>query len=336
MSDKVTVCYYNKSNQNALTDFNTPCLFILNGLVSGPMPVPKGLSKMVQMYGIEPNICGNIYDLSLWPRKYANIANNLSNRFCPKKKNIFVMMTQLACHSYFSRYIEHLFNETILPRITDETGKALPVEVAQKNLRNIVFFSHCYGSRLALSLDKMLFDKLHALNYSSDQIIQLQQQLCFILESPSFIFGNHYATHISFISMADQTVGFKYLFHTNNNSVTCYNKSHIISVPRMYNEQTPMFKEHSRWNMLITDDMSCNGKNMINIRQQVLFKALTVKHIDSTESLIKDFEYNSDIQTSKLFEFLDTNKNMELKNFAFSGVCILIRELHKLPFFKQK
>lgn len=327
---KVSVFYSNQMQVENI-DLSVPCIVVLSGLRSEN---PEGLSRnllnkievMLRNMDLKANVCGNIHNLYLLNDKAANLINNVNSKLFAKGHNPFVFGFQLLVPGYFNKFADDLFNMTILPRITDAKGNALPVEVAKDNLRKIVFFSHSYGARMVSVLDKKLTKKLSGLKYTPEQIADIQKQLVFIEEAPICVFSNLKSTCIKFVSLLDGVMTYKKLYDTDE-SVTYYEKYNIVSVPKMHNVSIvdAADKEHYIWPLNVRKSMTEQGQQTIKILNRVFYNALTLPRIDGVNSLanIKDLDKN--IVQKPLLKKIEKIPTEKAKNVAFVSVSVLQR-----------
>ncbi len=95
------------------------------------------------------------------------------------------------CSLYYPRATEYregaavralfLLDEYIIPLVSSKNKEGDLVKIdahsAAKNLRNLVIFTHCYGSYMVETLDEKLFETLKSLNYTPEEQKNIQRQL---------------------------------------------------------------------------------------------------------------------------------------------------------------
>lgn len=325
---KVSVFDFNKARVESI-DLSEPCIVALYGLRS---ETPEGLAKnllnkiefMLHKMDLSANVCGNIHDLYLLNDKFANFINRANSKLFDKGHNPFVFCFQLFVPGFFNRYANDLFNMTLLPRITDKNGKALPVEVAKNNLRKIVFFSHSYGARMVSALDEKLTKKLLELKYSPEQAQDIQKQLVFIEESPIEVFSNLKSTYIRFISLLDGVMAYKKLYDTDNR-VTYYEKYNIVSAPKIHesSNSSQSKREHTVWPMVARVSMTEQGRQITNILNQVFYNALTLPRIEGLASLCDFKGLNTKIIQKPMLKKIEKIPTEKAKNLAFISSSLL-------------
>lgn len=98
------------------------------------------------------------------------------------------------CSLYYPRATEYregaaaralfLLDEYIIPLVSSKNKEGDLVKIdaksAAKNLRNLVIFTHCYGSYMVEILDEKLFETLKSLNYTPEEQKNIQRQLVVI------------------------------------------------------------------------------------------------------------------------------------------------------------
>lgn len=108
---------------------------------------------------------------------------------------------------YFApKYLDDLFNKILLPRIVDEKGARLPLNIAMSRVRKINIFAHCYGAYVAVMLEERMQNKMRELGYSEPEMNQIQSQLLVVALNPSAPLGVSKSQFVSFISGYDEKV----------------------------------------------------------------------------------------------------------------------------------
>ena len=104
---------------------------------------------------------------------------------------------------------EVFFMENILPLISKNEGtERLPAEEAAQNLRNLILFTHCHGSMVALDLEDRLLRSMEHLGYSKEERERAAGRLLIINANSRMPMNRTKSTVIHMISQAD----------TNNNA----------------------------------------------------------------------------------------------------------------------
>ena len=310
-------------------DFSTPCVFFIGGATGGAQYLRvvsnNKIDTMLRNLGINANVYINVYDLSLLGDGFEKFTNKIHKVFSLKDKKRTVFFFQVLMPLFFTHYVENLFDTMILPRIIDENGAPLPVDVAKDNLRKIVFYTHCYGNRVVNRFDKMLNKKLAELNYSPSQVAEIQKQLVFLSQSPSFVFNKLKSTYLNFLSMADAAMLYKHLYSTQD-TITYFEKYHIVSIPKFYTNSDKYGKitnqEHKLWPLVETPSMTDDGKTMVQIMERAFYNALTLPRVDTTESLLDNKQFDTDITVKPWLRTLEHIPTQRLKNLFFSSVSI--------------
>lgn len=310
-------------------DFSTPCIFFIGGATGGAQYLRvvsnNKVDTMLQNLDINANVYINVYDLSLLGDGFENFANKIHKVFSLKDKKRTVFIFQVLMPLFFTKYVQNLFDTMILPRIVDENGAPLPAETAKDNLRKIVFYTHCYGNRVVNRFDKMLNKKLTELNYSPTQVAEIQKQLVILSQSPSFVFNKLKSTYLNFLSMTDEAMLYKHLFSTND-TITYFEKYHIVSVPQVYTRSTKYGKftnqEHRLWPLMESPSMTDGGKTMIQVMDRAFFNALTLPRVDAPEALLDKEHFDTDVTVKPWLSVLEHVPTQRLKNLFFSSVSI--------------
>lgn len=115
-----------------------------------------------------------------------------------------------------SQLIEKIFNQLLLPRISEKNTK-LDINEALKRIRNVTFVIHCYGGHIFLSLEKLMQKKMEELGYTLEEQKQIQKQLFSIALAPMYPLGKSKSTMLSFVSAQD-----KFFIYMHNNIFSLY------------------------------------------------------------------------------------------------------------------
>ena len=320
--NKASVFYYDQTPVDNI-DLSVPCVVALSGMRS---QTPKDMSEnflnkidmMLKHIGISANVCGNIHDLSMLNDNVAKVFYTVNTKLHLEKKNLFAFGFQFFVPGFFNRYVQSLFDMMILPRIVDKNGNPFPEEMTKDNLRKIVFLSYCYGIRAMIMLDKKLTDKLRELNYTPQQVEDIQKQLVFIVESPSSIFMDIKSTCVKFLSLTDSTSFYKKLYSTGNN-ITYYEKYNIISTPKMFKVSTSCHqdREHHSWPMVARNSMTEQGRALIDMLDKAFYNALVLPRVDGIKSLVNVDDLDKSVSEKPMLKFLEKIPTRRAKNIIF-------------------
>lgn len=100
-------------------------------------------------------------------------------------------------------YLDKLFDAILLPRITDNTGKRLPLDLVQRQIRKINLMAHCHGAYVALMLHERLQNKMRDLGYNNLEIKKVLSQLLVVALNPDCPLGTTNSPFITFTSGYD-------------------------------------------------------------------------------------------------------------------------------------
>ncbi len=83
------------------------------------------------------------------------------------------------------KYIEDIFEQTILPRIVSKNGNdRLPLQQAEQNIRRLNIVAHCHGAFVASYLEKLMDKKMDELGYLLDEQQKIKSQLLVLAYNP--------------------------------------------------------------------------------------------------------------------------------------------------------
>lgn len=328
--NKISVFYADETPVGKI-DVSVPCVAMLSGMRNDtretlPKNVLVKIQNMLQDFGIHAKVFGNIHDLSLVDKKTADKLQRINDKFFKNHENMFVFGLQLFSSKFFQEYAENMFAKMLLPRVVDGAGNALPVEVVKNNMRKIVFFSHCYGARMFLYMDRILTNVLRNLKYTPEQIKDIQKQLVLIAESPSHLFNNVGATVVNFISLADDTMVYKDLY-TMDNYVNYSEKYSMVATPRIFRikDSAGRDKEHHIWPFRTRKSMTEQGRETIHILRHVFYNAMTLPRVENVQSLLNGCEMKKNIAVRPALKAIEKMPNADMKNFAFLSLFLAHR-----------
>lgn len=110
-------------------------------------------------------------------------------------------------------YIRDIFNQAILPRISDCNGTArLPAEQARRYIRQLNVVTHCHGGYVAFQLEKMMADKMTELGYSNREQQSIFNQMLVVNYAPDFPQYQAKSQFVSFESAADSSNKYQTVF----------------------------------------------------------------------------------------------------------------------------
>lgn len=136
---------------------------------------------------------------------------NLNKMNLPESDTVALMSNlrketySYATH-YDPKYIDNLFKNVLLPRITDTNGNKLPIEIAQKRVRKLNILAHCHGAYVATVLAEKMQNTMKKLGYTPNEIEAVQSQMLVVALTPSCPLGVTKMQVISFMSAYDTMV----------------------------------------------------------------------------------------------------------------------------------
>ncbi len=165
---------------------------------------PEDLSK-VSLYA-------PVYNFGAWDDRFLVFNGNLARTKLMQDyhRNIKISQT-LNEDTLHPRYIDQLFKQAFLPRISDQNGQKLSTDKACRNIRKLNIVAHCHGAYTFLKLEEKMQQKMAELGYSAQDRAKIQRQLLCIAQSPYAPLGVSKSTMISFASVKDDEVS-----HYNN------------------------------------------------------------------------------------------------------------------------
>lgn len=103
-------------------------------------------------------------------------------------------------------YVEDLFNQVFLYRISDETGQRLSVKEACARMRKLTIFAHCHGAYAFLKLEEKLQQEMRQFGYVATEREKILREMVCIAHAPHAPLGVSKAVMISFASAKDGSI----------------------------------------------------------------------------------------------------------------------------------
>ena len=181
------------------------------------------------------------------------------------------------------KYIDNLFNKILLPRITDQNGNKLPIDIAQKRIRKLNILAHCHGAYVATMLAEKMQKKMYELGYAKQDIDLIQSQLLVVALAPSCPLGKTKTQFISFMSAYDSVV------ERPNNWVSQYVQENRVCELKNINQS----KNDPNWN-LKTGFLDGKNGNVFYAKQRFV-----LDDIDSTKKISWNEHNSSHFESEK-------------------------------------
>ncbi len=123
---------------------------------------------------------------------YCKLAKSLLGVFCEDADVIAVnynnALKNIADDSKRLEILNQTMGKWFVPLI-EKDGKRLPLVDACKNMRRVNILCHCFGAKVAESLEKLLSDKMQNLGYSTKETNQILEQI-FVVSYASMVDDN--------------------------------------------------------------------------------------------------------------------------------------------------
>ncbi len=218
-------------------------------------------------------------------------------------------LNRIALH----KYINEIFDQTILPRISDKNGKKLPVQTAKQNIRNITFVSHCYGGWIAKRLIQLMTTKLQELKYSDEDRKQIMRQMVSISQSPVYIFNDSNYSMLNFTSASDTSLYYTSFFQAKDSlhffkEYNLIMSESVVENHKRIKQKTHKDTEHILWPLKNSSYLSEPGKKIVFLLRTVLYNAFESNQINDITDLFKSTGEKLDGKTSnEIFKELKAN-----------------------------
>lgn len=184
------------------------CLLVLGGNKVRSEKEANGylgsIYRLLESCGLqnEVNVYGAVYDFG----DYMDVGT-ARTRLMEEYKHKRPVERRLHSETLNPKYIRQIFNEIVLPRLSDEEGASrLDAAEAATRIRRLNIFAHCQGAYTALRLEEMMQAKMKELGYTPEERQLIQQQLLVLAQSPDCPLGESLSTFISFAAAADDSI----------------------------------------------------------------------------------------------------------------------------------
>jgi len=112
-------------------------------------------------------------------------------------------ITKLDLENYKPWAVKDIFNDVILPKVTDNTGNKLPINQMLKNVRGITIIAYCAGGHTAMYLEEEIKSRMLKIGYNSVEIRAALNQIPVIGYAMNCPYAKSDLHFISFNSIAD-------------------------------------------------------------------------------------------------------------------------------------
>lgn len=221
-----------------------------------------------------------------------------------------LFMNQAVNRIALHKYINEIFEQTILPRISDDNGNKLPVQIAKQNIRNITFVSHCYGGWIAKRLIQLMTKKLQELKYSDEDSKEIMRQMVSISQSPVYLFNDSNYSMLNFTSASDTSLYYTSFFQPEY-SLQLFKEYNLIMSESVvenheYIKQRNHFDpEHILWPLKNSSYLSESGKKIVLLLKTALYNAFEPNQLGDITDLFKSTGEKLNGETSsEIFEQL--------------------------------
>lgn len=191
---------------------NEVCVLYLGGDGSTTDKQANGYAKIIEneiLNSIETKIpvYSVRYDFREHNKEMAIKWEFVKHHYEMRKKNIAQALADTTPEIKNPKYINDLFNQTILSRISDDNGQQrLSAQDAAKRIRKLNIVAHCHGGYVALKLEEKMQAKMQELGYSRQEQDFIQSQMLIVAHAPACVMGVSKSQFISFHSVYDSSV----------------------------------------------------------------------------------------------------------------------------------
>ena len=194
-----------------------PVLLVLGGTGTFDNAAANGylstVQKLLQHNDIKDQVAlyGAVYDFGA-PMDYQYAFDHMEARRLLFQKHHHAAKAELYNNDTLDpAYVEDLFKNIFLARISDKDGKPLSVNEACSRMRKTTVFAHCHGAYTFLKLEEKIQDKMRELGYTNEEREKILQELVCVAHAPHAPLAVSKATMISFVSAQDKSIN-----HYNN------------------------------------------------------------------------------------------------------------------------
>lgn len=305
------------------------CLLVLGGNKVRNEKEANGylgsIYRLLESCGLqnEVNIYGAVYDFG----DYMD-AEAARTRLMEEYKHKRLVKRQLHPETLNPKYIRQIFNEIVLPRLSDEKGVSrLDAAEAATRIRRLNIFAHCQGAYTALRLEEMMQAKMKELGYIPKERQLIQQQLLVLAQSPDCPLGESHSTFISFAAAADDRI-----CHYNNfdKAVRQIGREENIPLSFFPGKQGNLFligsygencDQHCFNRFLLPDGLSDEGKAITLLSAKLLINGIKNSLADTPRlSSVRDLAAASR-ESTELFETACINGKQLYQKIMRRSAC---------------
>ena len=145
-------------------------------------------------------------------------------------------------------YPQEMFEQILLPRISDGHGHRIDLDTALRNVRKINILAQCHGGHVVRMMEKSMYYAMRKMGYTEQEIKQIMAQVLVAAYAPSCALGDSKFQFISFMSAYD------YVVDVPNNWVFKYISDNRLAEAVRYSNGVPNWE----WNL---PPMFLSGRN---------------------------------------------------------------------------
>lgn len=218
---KIIKCTHQHDNsQKSVTNIpvDTPAIVVFGGELTTDPHTANSYSKMLHRVLDEEQISGmNIYSVAY---EFASHSPHLERadlfRRAGRKLQfpddpiaraaLQARMDEMQQQEPTPKYVSELYDILIRPRIFDANGRPLPLNIAVRNMRHVIFYAHSHGPAVIRQLGERMHDELLAAGRNPEQIARIQRNLLVIQHAPLTPLNNARFNTLSFASAEDSSM----------------------------------------------------------------------------------------------------------------------------------
>ena len=165
----------------------------------------SSLQKWLQGSDIKDKVAlyGAIYDMRVCAHYRHMCDSAVARRLLFQQHHHAVKVEKYDEDSLNPAYVEDLFNQAFLHRISDEQGQRLSVKEACARMRKLTVFAHCHGAYTFLKLEEKMQQKMRQFGYMASEREKILQEMVCVAHAPHAPLGVTKAVMISFASAKD-------------------------------------------------------------------------------------------------------------------------------------
>ncbi|MCQ2741673.1 MAG: hypothetical protein MJ210_06145, partial [Alphaproteobacteria bacterium] len=277
----------------------------------------SSLEKLLQKHKIPENVglYAAVYDFGEYEDRDVVFNDNFARTKLMQDHHRSVKLNkEFNEDTLHPRYVDDLFDKTLLNRISDKDGKRLSTDEACTKIRKLTIVAHCHGAYTFLKLEEKMQKKMQELGYSAEERTRIQHEMLCVAHAPYAPLGVSKSTMISFASAKDEETDHHNCFQDEIREMSKNNEVMLSYFPDKRGELflTPsMGEDIEQHNFLDYDTtikgLSKEGQAILGLSGDTIVNGIKNSLSGKSLPMVKDLVCGQDEKHRQFFDKLKKN-----------------------------